>query len=253
MRNIEMIERELLDSIRADTEMYWTEAVQTPEFQSMATGKEIGHRIADHVDDQTTAMLRQKYSDAAQELERNGEIKKRSMGDLWINSGGLYNPINVKAGEAGKNGQPNLVSLNRLLSALLSHQIDSYYLLIVKMEISELLPEGEADPQGTPNKTIVPRVYLVDMLDFLDFVNFNAGPGQLMLKEGSFYSYCDAGNYPEERDLRQKVDALIDLLKKGHMQLQKDREKTMKKICQSLAVHSAEPGAVINQKGLKFG
>ena len=54
------------------------------------------------------------------------------MGDLWLGSSGMYNPINVKAGVYGVGGQPNLVSLAKLTDGLLDHVIDSYYLLFVK-------------------------------------------------------------------------------------------------------------------------
>ena len=48
------------------------------------------------------------------------------MGDIWIKADGIYNPVNIKAGIVTA-GMPNIVSLAKLLTRLLKHQIDSYY------------------------------------------------------------------------------------------------------------------------------
>ncbi len=119
-----MIDRKTLGRIKRDTDTYWRGVVGTPAFRELASGKEIGHRIADYVDDHTTAMLEVEYA-TKHELDARGKRKPRSMGDVWIGSNGIYNPINIKAGEAGKNGQPNMVSLTKLLDALMLRQIDS--------------------------------------------------------------------------------------------------------------------------------
>lgn len=93
------------------------------------------------------------------------------MGDIWLESGGIYHPINVKTG-VSSNGQPNMVSLKKLLDALLDQQIDSYYLLMVKLEIQQ---------------PITCLIHFIDMLDYLDYVTFDSGPGQIMLKSRLFF------------------------------------------------------------------
>jgi len=92
--------------------------------------KEIGHRIADEVEEKTTTLIEQNFT-AARQHNRRGLAVDRSMGDIWVLSNEIYNPINVKAGEANQNGQPNIVSLRKLLRAILSHQVDSYYSTVV--------------------------------------------------------------------------------------------------------------------------
>lgn len=129
-----MIDHRTLDLIQNATTAHWQTRLQTSEFRRLASGKEIGHRIADLVDEETTSLIAQSFPTKRQR-RRDGTVMSRSMGDIWVLSNGMYNPLNVKAGEADRNGQPNMVSLKKLLRALLLHQIDSYYLLIVKMKL----------------------------------------------------------------------------------------------------------------------
>src|ERR1039458_7659950 len=82
------------------TQQYWQETVRSGEFRALFAGKEIGHRIADYVDEHTTAVLDRSF-DTRHELGGTGNVRARSMGDVWLRSQGIYNPINVKAGEAG--------------------------------------------------------------------------------------------------------------------------------------------------------
>ena len=128
-----------------------------------------------------------------------GEIRKRSMGDIWVRSRGIYNPVNVKAGLQGMNGQPNVVSMKRLLDYILRRQIDSYYLLIVKFDLSE---------------TITHKLYLIDLLEWTDFITYNAGPGQIMLRERELYSALDSGHVPEDQTIFEKVDSLFSLFER---------------------------------------
>jgi hypothetical protein len=230
-----MIEEQLLRSIKTDTERFWNSEVSSQEFKSLATGKEIGHRIADYVDERTTAMLSQKYS-ASHQLNDSGVHAPRSMGDVWINSGGQYNPVNVKAGEAGKNARPNLVSLNRLLSALLSHQIDSYYLLIVKMRIPQLPASADFAERNLRENRIIPNVYFVDLLD-----------------ERTFYEFCDSNSAPNSISLMNKVQVLVNMLEDGHGRLIANRKRTIESARQRFALYSAQAEHPIYQGGLNFG
>ncbi len=149
------------------------------------------------------------------------------MGDLWLEAGGVYNPVNIKAGEYGKNGQPNLVSLKRVLTALADCLIDSYYLLIMKIERT--------------SAGFVPHVYFVDMLDFLDYTVFNSGPGQMMLKEAYFYPAIDALRAKGEHaphpvlSVAEKVEKLYATLEQADRQLFIDRERKRAQIGQCCA------------------
>lgn len=173
--------------------------------------KEIGHRIADEVEEKTTTLIEQNFT-AARQHNRRGLAVDRSMGDIWVLSNEIYNPINVKAGEANQNGQPNIVSLRKLLRAILSHQGDSYYLLVVKMVVGE--------------KSIsLNSVYFADILNHLDYVAFDSGPGQMMLKERSFYDMMDRKPLPVTLTLDEKIERLFGLLDDADRRILENRAK----------------------------
>jgi hypothetical protein len=134
------------------------------------------------------------------------------MGDLWLHEDGIYHPVNVKAGIVGAEGQPNLVSIKKVMSGITSRQIDSYYLLIVKLQI------------GTT--AIVPSVYFIDMLDWLDFVTFDSGPGQMMLKARKFFA--EYGQYSVvQADIKAKLSRLMDLYLDGERRLRENRDRDL--------------------------
>lgn len=247
-----MITSEDQARVKALTQDYWDAEVQTDQFRALFAGKEIGHRIADYVDERTTEMLEASFP-TVHELDAQGRARARSMGDVWIQSGGIYNPVNVKAGEAGKNGQPNMVSLTKLLDALLSHQIDSYYLLIVKMRLASS-PAGADVPESslTPDE-ITPNVYFVDMLDYLDYVTFDAGPGQTMLRERQFYEAVDDGWQPPQQTIGDKVSKLIDLLEDGDRRLIENRAKKMERLRATFLAYQQAGLSDVNQEGLNLG
>jgi hypothetical protein len=122
----------MFQEIEKSVQSFWDAEIRTPFFDEMARGKEIGHRIADFIDDKTTGFLAVKYTATFQRNKKGNKVP-RSMGDIWVLSDKIFNPINVKTGVTGDKGQPNMVSLKKLLASLLNYQIDSYYLLIVKV------------------------------------------------------------------------------------------------------------------------
>ena len=129
-----MIDAQTQDIIYNATNAFWKDHVSNEAFCEITQGKEIGHRIADFVDERTVArLLSERTLTAKFECNNKGRKMLRSMGDIWIKSNGIYNPINIKAGIVTE-GSPNIVSLTKLLTRLLKHQIDSYYLLIVKFK-----------------------------------------------------------------------------------------------------------------------
>ncbi len=151
--------------------------------------------MADYVDDRTTSLLKV-HLDTRYEGNANGTVKKRSMGDVWVRSNEIFNPINVKAGLQGMNGQPNVVSMQKLLDYICKRRIDSYYLLIIKFNISK-------DPSH--------KSYLVDLLDWTDFITYDAGPGQIMLREQAFYDAFESAYSPAPRNVPEKAESLFTL------------------------------------------
>ena len=178
---------------------------------TLVAGKEPGHRMADYVDDKTVSLLKIEF-DTRYEADARGRIRRRSMGDVWIHSNGIYNPVNVKAGEQGKKGQPNLVSMQKVLDYILKRWIDSYYLLIVKFHLG---------------KPIEHKAYLIDLLDWLDFVAYDAGPGQIMLRENDFYEAYESGTVPAKLDISAKVDKLFTRFEEGIQSLFSNRKKRL--------------------------
>jgi len=220
-----MLNQTLCDEICATTQEFWDLEVKAPEFIALAAGKEIGHRIADKVDDQTTNLLRGIYP-VFFEHGIKGQ-RARSMGDFWLLSEGIYHPVNVKAGQANSSGQPNIVSMRKLLRVLLTRQIDSYYLLIIKFQIG-------ADVRAT--------VYLVDILDYIDCVTFDSGPGQMMLKEKQFYDEVKKGLRLPTLSIYQKCELLVTKLEDGEVRLIKNRAKTLEEIRSLWAGYVSDAG-----------
>jgi hypothetical protein len=209
-----MLSPETIASITRETSEYWTHEATRPEILGIAQGKEIGHKLADIVDEKTTALLTVKHITTHQR-DAQGRKRARSMGDLWLLDGGIYHPVNVKTGCVGAEGQPNLVSLKKVLKAIMSRQIDSYYLLMVKLLIA-----------GEPTTPIVPSVYLVDMLDWLEYVTFDSGPGQIMLKAKRFIDEYDP-NKPRQLDIKAKLRRLMELYEDGERRLKENRERAL--------------------------
>jgi hypothetical protein len=98
-----MLSPETIASITRETSEYWTHEATRPEILGIAQGKEIGHKLADIVDEKTTALLTVKYITTHQR-DAQGRKRARSMGDLWLLDGGIYHPVNVKTGCVGAEG-----------------------------------------------------------------------------------------------------------------------------------------------------
>ena len=231
-----MISPKDLQSIESLTRDFWESRVLTDEFHKLFQGKEIGHRIADYVDENTTAML-EKSLNVLHEVDARGKRRSRSMGDVWVHSKGMY------------NGQPNMVSLTKLIEAILREQVDSYYLLIVKMDRKNGLSKSE----GRPNIVITPHVYLVDMLDYLQYITFDSGPGQAMLKEKQFYEAYHAGKRPPALTLAEKLVKMIDLYEDGNRRLLENREKKLSRIRVKVRLYNQRGSHSVDQSGMKLG
>lgn len=231
-----MITPEDQAEIKQATLEFWQDRITDKAFDAMARGKEGGHHIADYVDQQTSEMIVSRFN-AGYEM-KHGRVVKRSMGDVWINSKGMWNPVNIKAG-IEKNGQPNIVSLQKLLGRITGHEIDSYYLLIVKFDISAA-------------EKLEPSVYFIDILDYLDYVTFDAGPGQMMLKERDFYAIADNGLDREPHTLTQKTRELHELLQDGYRRLLDNRAKRMAKTRQQVDKFLDE-SEYVSQGGIQIG
>jgi hypothetical protein len=218
------------------TDGYWERHVRETTFSELVAGKEPGHRMADYVDDKTVSLLKVAF-DTRYEADMHGRVKRRSMGDVWIRSCNMYNPVNVKAGEQRKNGQPNLVSMQKLLDYIFKRWIDSYYLLIVKFDL---------------NNPIKHKSYLVDLLDWLDYVAFDAGPGQLMLRENDFYEAFETGEKPDRLGITAKVEKLFVRFEEGIRSLFLNRRRRLKRQRGLYNAFNSEGNFTIDQSTMRF-
>ena len=176
------------------------------------------------------------HLDTRYEGDRKGGALKRSMGDIWVRSEGIFNPVNVKSGLQSRRGQPNVVSMRKLLNYLFRHWIDSYYLLMVKFSVSDRISH---------------QAYLFDLLDWLDFVNYDAGPGQIMLREQEFYDAFDAGHLPPAGSIQQKTAALFRLFEEQVQVLIDNRRERLRSQKELLDAFLSAAFAV-NQAGMSF-
>ena len=201
------LDEQLRSQIMGQVDLYWETHAPDQAFADLIGGKEPGHRMADYVDDKTTSVLKVNF-DTRYEGDHKGGILKRSMGDIWVHSQDMFNPINVKAGLQGMKGQPNVVSMQKLLDYLFKRWIDAYYLLIIKFETTE---------------EITHQSYLIDLLDWADFITYDAGPGQIMLREQDFYDAYHSGYMPPQKSILEKTDSLFQLFEAQVRQLLTNR------------------------------
>lgn len=158
------------------------------------------------------------------------------MGDIWIHSHEVYNPINVKSGLQNMNGQPNVVSMQKLLDYLLKRWIDSYYLLIIKFDLSN---------------NITHKLYFVDLLDWLDYITYDAGPGQIMLREQNLYDAIDSDTVPEKRTVFEKVEVLFDLFERQLENLYRNRRDRLERQ-RNLSLTFQESEFKVDQSQMRF-
>ncbi len=201
---------------------YWASVLSTDDgnsfFYNMAIGKEGGHQLSDRVDQLSTEFISTHYPLQSGYQKSKGKISSRSMGDIWFkNERGEWNPINVKTGLIGSEGQPNIVSLKRVMTSIMDHTIDSYYILLVKFQVD------------LDAKKISHSVHLTDILNWLGdgVVTFDAGPGQTMLKAKQFFDLLSQGKKPQKLTVQKKMSMLMDLYREGDRRLRENRDKAL--------------------------
>lgn len=216
------------------TNAHWKEHVGDAGFAELIAGKEPGHRIADYVDDRTCALLKVNL-DTRYEGDGKGSHRMRSMGDIWVHSNGMYNPINIKSGLQNMKGQPNVVSMQKLLDYILKRWIDSYYLLIIKFDMS----------RNTH------KLYFIDLLDWLDFITYDAGPGQIMLKEQDLYEAIESKRTPEYKDIFEKVEVLFDLFERQLKALFTNRQQRISRQ-REMSQEFRNSNFIVDQTSMEF-
>lgn len=113
-----------------------------------------------------------------------------------------------------------------------------YYLLVVKFDISK-------------RTDIRHRTYFFDLLDWTDFVTYDAGPGQIVLREQDFYEAYDSGTTPPPRSIQEKIRRLFDLFEQQVEALFKNRRERLRR--QRTQLGEFQDGQfVVDQSKMRF-
>jgi len=152
------------------------------------TGKESGHSHASPMEDMIREILIDK-------LGAKKSSKDRSLADIYLND----NLINVKFGSPKiqpngrpKYGQPNMCAMRRIMKEFYyDSTIDSYYIIKVNLKNGEY------------------TLHVFDMLDYIDYLTWNSGTGQIMLKENDFYNIINT--YVPSLNIEDKKTKIKDL------------------------------------------
>ena len=163
------------------------------------TGKESGHSYASPMEDLVREILIEK-------LGAKKSSKDRSLADVYLDD----NLINVKFGspkmqKSGKPkyGQPNMCAMKRIMKNFYKNStIDSYYIIKVNLNAGKY------------------SIHVFDMLDYIDYLTWNSGTGQIMLKENEFYKDVDlfVPNFTSE-EKKRKIKDLYDFGCEKHILL----------------------------------
>ena len=163
--------------------------------------KEIGHSFAGPWEDKLVNYLLNSsaHFTPAEDIE---DAPIRGMADIVFKG----NYINLKFGY-NKKGQPNVCAMSKLLEFLHDDTIDSYYLLVFDAYDSS--------------------IHFFDVYDYLDYVAFNYGPGQVMLKEVKFkkaYKFNETSGLTK----RDKIKKLHEMTKVAEAKKKESIDKKQK-------------------------
>jgi hypothetical protein len=183
------------------------------------TIKEPGHTYGEKVEEKLVKKLVNQYPEKfSSPKKKKGKGKQtRKMEDLIWNSTRSY--INIKLGYEKGNGQPNMVSFTRLLKNYHSCEIDSYYIFII-------------DVTGKTKESLSTSLYMFNLYDYLDYVNYNYGTGQVMLKEKQFFDDYDSNKYFDNKkaDIMLKLKQIDQDAYLSHIQLKAEQHKKRQEI-----------------------
>jgi len=175
------------------------------------TVKEPGHIYGESIEELLAKNLTEKDCKFLAPIkEKDSGKQTRKMEDLLYVKSSIKYLINIKLGYEKGGGQPNMVSFNRLIKSYHSNEIDSYYILII-------------DVNGKTKDNLVTKEYIFNLFDYLDYVNYNYGTGQIMLKEKQFFADYDSNKYfnNTKKDIMIKLSEIDEEAYLSHMKLKK--------------------------------
>jgi len=184
------------------------------------TVKEPGHTYGEAVEELLVKKLVNEDSQFLAPIKKKGSGKQtRKMEDLLYTKLLITYLINIKLGYEKGGGQPNMVSFNRLVKNYHSNKIDSYYILII-------------DVVGKTKDNLVTKEYIFNLFDYLDYVNYNYGTGQIMLKEKQFFADYDSNKYFDnsKKDIMIKLSEIDKEAFHSHMKLKETQHDKKQEI-----------------------
>ena len=143
------------------------------------TVKEPGHSFGEKFEEALVNSLVKKDKKTfslPSKIEGKGK-QTRNMEDLFC----FGKSVNIKFGY-NKKGNPNVCSFNRLLDKYHNDEIDSYWILTINVKSQK--KDGSFDYE----------CHFFNIYDHLDYVNYDYGTGQVMLKETKFFADYDINN-----------------------------------------------------------
>jgi hypothetical protein len=186
------------------------------------TVKEPGHTYGEAVEELLVNKLVEQDDQFLAPIKKKGKgsgKQTRKMEDLLYTKLLIKYLINIKLGYEKGDGQPNMVSFNRLVKSYHSNKIDSYYILIVNVV-------------GKTKDNLVTNEYIFNLFDYLDYVNYNYGTGQIMLKEKQFFADYDPNKCfnNTKKDIMIKLSEIDKEAFLSHMKLKETQHKHKQEI-----------------------
>jgi hypothetical protein len=168
---------------------------------------EIGHSHGPGVQ-KIVGKLLSEHCELDYEKDKKGNPIKRAFSDNIIKG----NPNNVKFTTKNSSGQPNLVSMNRMIKHVFENHNDTYYVTVVHYDMT--------------TKTV--DVKLVNILQFIDCLSYNSGPGQIMIKTEIFdseYKKYIKNERPvkDYYQITKELAPLVILEREKHIQLRQEQ------------------------------
>jgi hypothetical protein len=71
---------------------------------------------------------------------------------------------------------------------------------------------------------------MVNIFDYLDFMAFDAGPGQVMLRSDLFYAYVKNGGLPRVLAPEEILERMIEMRRDGNRRLRENRMKSLTRL-----------------------
>jgi hypothetical protein len=91
------------------------------------------------------------------------------------------------------------------------------------------------------------------MLDYLDHLTWDAGPGQIMLRQKSFYDALESGTAAPARTIEEKEAFLYEMYLDGERRLEENRRKKREQIAELRRKYLQAGALPVEQSDLELG